>query len=277
MTVSKFTPSETSLIYIGRKRSIVGTLVELLILINVLACVIFFVDALYCAANSRPLELHLMTAFLSVGGAVLLRRSGFKRLKKKLAVAETSQEELERLRPLNDKELWNEVALHTCSVGFYVIGGLASISITLPLLVLPFAAIFWKKYIKFVAWYQNAMQDCKKYDTFGDEWKEFGNWIYDQKLSALKPAELVEQYAKFCEAKAAKPVEAVKTNVLEQTAKDRNLRLEKEGLIVAWEFGKDFPVITGDPARVKLVKSEKGENLFAIYLDSELATGYQCK
>jgi hypothetical protein len=276
MAVSKFTPSETSSIYIGRKHSIVGTFVELLILINVLAFAIFFVDVLYCVANSRPLELHLVTAFLSVGGAVLLRRSGLKRLKKKIAATE-DKEELERLRPLNNKDLWNEAALHTCSMGFYVVGALATISLLLPLLIVPFAAIFWKKYIKFVAWYQNAKQVCKKCDTFGDEWKEFGNWIHDQKLSALKPAELVEQYAKFCEAKAAKPVEAVKTNVLEQTAKDRNLRLEKEGLIVAWEFGKDFPVITGDPARVKLVKSEKGENLFAIYLDSELATGYQCK
>jgi len=277
MAVSKFTLSETSSIYIGLKHSsTVVTFVEFFTLINVLAFAIFLVDVVNGIVNSKPLEVHLMTAFLSVGGAILLRRSGLKRLKKKIATTE-DKEELERLRSLNDKNLWNEAALHTCAVGFYVVGALATTSLMLPLLGVPFAAIFWKKYVKFVAYYQKTKKACKKCNDFDDEWKEFGNWIHDQKLFALKPAQLVEHYAKFCEAKAAKPVEAVKPNALEQTAKDHNLRLEKEGLTVAWEFGKDFPVITGDPARVKLVKSEKGENLFAIYLDSELATGYECK
>ena len=190
--------------------------------------------------NSQFTTGDIMAAALGLVTGVFGAHWGRKYAKRKIeARAKKNKPAHPLYRPeLLDKQLWFEAGRHAGVVSASVLTVLFNIDFRVGCLMSPVVLLWQSRLILLVDYLHTQQHHCKKSDEFYSRWREFGNWLVEQKSGPLTPAEFVLSYKKYSgSVDGEMPF---------------HLEVGKEEAVLTWTEGKDFATISNSPKKITI-------------------------
>jgi hypothetical protein len=182
---------------------------------------------------------------------------------------------------LLDKQLWVDAGIDAGTMSAAVFTMLFAIDFRLGCLLLPGLFFGRNKLIVWVDYIRARRLHEKKRNEFYTLWRQFGNWLIEQKCSYLTPAEFASNYEKFAKTLAdpAKAIEEPKESdgVTTNTDRPRTLTIVEGDLEINWKFGERSPEVKGDKARVIIATDGNAPGLATVYIDGENRMSWRYK